>query len=748
MSLVLRRLLGGFQSNPLLVSSSSCLSARGLRSFSSTGPALLAPKNNRPSRPSSKPSSAPPRPEAKFSLVKSRARGAPSQRAPASLAETKRLIREFEAQEDDHELGDEVEKINFEDDDEMPSIEDLGIVEVGLKDDDGDLDSIFKEYIRQVTAFEEKQGRHPFRSSSLANSVFQHDPDLKDIVFDSQPETAEDQEASESQDVLQVNDEEVLEVEEEPFSVVDEFPEEELAETNEEETRAAEQEEEDETYDEEEIDEDELIEEEEEEEVEAMSHQKVSSSSGKTPQKEDSFSDLEPLDQVVEHKESKKKLDQKFGKGLKGEWKCWRVTSDFDRSRINRFLAHTNPKLSFSMINMLLRKDSVRIVRRANLQASLEAKSSKTSPSESFTQPDLEEEEEEENPKGDEELEFDPDESLLPKSPKESKNQPKWGVLSLSKIDVDEAVKMSKKVAEGSTKLYQFDLVLVRELAEPTRSSSSKEKSAPKPKVPKAERMEITKEMQQKARSWIIYKDKDIIAINKPAKIPVQGEGIDIVSLLPHFLPSSSSSGPVQVDPKNEPMEEPKLFLVHRLDKDTSGVMLLARSRAAARHLSEQLRAHKINKEYLAVVLKIPRPKKARITLPLEKVPNSHKMRAIMKDINLIKRRPKSSFSRDDEDDEDDDDDDGGNDFGIPDPNKKKSKKADPNATKPKFAVTDYAVCANSQDFSLVHLRPRTGRAHQLRVHMASGLNCPILGDPLYCMPDPIPPSLSVRSLL
>ena len=96
----------------------------------------------------------------------------------------------------------------------------------------------------------------------------------------------------------------------------------------------------------------------------------------------------------------------------------------------------------------------------------------------------------------------------------------------------------------------------------------------------KAERMRhhISKEQIENVRRMVIYRDEHFLALNKPSGLPVQGDGLDIVSLLPYL----------QEFPNDCANEIPRL--VHRLDKDTSGVLLLARSRKAAVHLGALFR--------------------------------------------------------------------------------------------------------------------------------------------------------------
>src|SRR5262249_30213896 len=128
--------------------------------------------------------------------------------------------------------------------------------------------------------------------------------------------------------------------------------------------------------------------------------------------------------------------------------------------------------------------------------------------------------------------------------------------------------------------------------------------------------------------------------------------------------------------------ERPRL--VHRLDRDTSGVMLLARSARAAARLGEAFRHKSARKIYWAIVVRVPRPGQGKIDMPLAKEagPAGERMAA---------------------------DDDG------------------------KRAITLYTVVERMADRAAwLALLPLTGRTHQLRVHCADALGTPVLGDIKY----------------
>tara|TARA_B100001123_G_scaffold200305_1_gene227513 strand:- start:780 stop:1811 length:1032 start_codon:yes stop_codon:yes gene_type:complete len=169
----------------------------------------------------------------------------------------------------------------------------------------------------------------------------------------------------------------------------------------------------------------------------------------------------------------------------------------------------------------------------------------------------------------------------------------------------------------------------------------------------------------------VLYIDDEVLAISKPPGIPVQG-GTKASKHIDGALDSLKFGN----------LERPRL--VHRLDKDTSGVLLLARTRQAARWLSQAFRERVTDKTYWALVVGDLRPFKGTVDLPVAKLPGKYGERMVI-DETLGQR-----------------------------------------------AITDYAVIEQlGKKASWIAMRPRTGRTHQLRVHMAA-LGTPILGDGKY----------------
>ncbi len=173
-----------------------------------------------------------------------------------------------------------------------------------------------------------------------------------------------------------------------------------------------------------------------------------------------------------------------------------------------------------------------------------------------------------------------------------------------------------------------------------------------------------------KIKDSILYIDDNIIIINKPTGLSVQG-GTGLTQHIDGLLDELIF----------DHLERPRL--VHRLDKDTSGVMVLGRSRQFSSLLSKLFREHKVRKAYWAVVKSGPRENRGTIDLVIKKgiVTNKEKM--------------------------------------VPSAEGQRS-------------VTRYRVIQRvGKDVSWLALEPLTGRKHQLRVH-CSNLDCPILGDRKY----------------
>lgn len=188
---------------------------------------------------------------------------------------------------------------------------------------------------------------------------------------------------------------------------------------------------------------------------------------------------------------------------------------------------------------------------------------------------------------------------------------------------------------------------------------------APKPKP------ELSAHDKKFVQGLVLFRNAELIALNKPAGLAVQG-GTGTTRHLDALLDGL----------RQENEERPRL--IHRLDRDTSGVLVLARGAKSAALLARVFRERETEKIYWALTAGVPMPLEGRIDLPLAKGEGP-------------KGRERVAPAADGEE--------------------------------ARRAITDYIVVARaSRRVAFVVLRPLTGRTHQLRAHMAA-LGTPILGD-------------------
>ena len=189
---------------------------------------------------------------------------------------------------------------------------------------------------------------------------------------------------------------------------------------------------------------------------------------------------------------------------------------------------------------------------------------------------------------------------------------------------------------------------------------------------------EIPVEISLKAQNIpleVIYEDKDIIVVNKPKGMvvhPANGnpDGTLVNAIMAMCKGSLSGIG-----------GEIRPGIVHRLDKDTSGIIVVAKNDKAHINLSEQIKEHRVKKTYIALVRGIVKENEATINMPIGRSEKDRKKMAVTK--------------------------------------------------KGKEAITHFRVLERYDKYTLLQVNIETGRTHQIRVHL-SQIGYPIVGDEVY----------------
>ena len=179
----------------------------------------------------------------------------------------------------------------------------------------------------------------------------------------------------------------------------------------------------------------------------------------------------------------------------------------------------------------------------------------------------------------------------------------------------------------------------------------------------------------------IVYEDADVLVVNKPRAMvvhpaPGHASGTLVNALLWHFEHLSTRAG-------NE-----RPGIVHRIDKDTSGLLVVAKTDQAHLGLSQQLKDHTMTRIYVAIVHGVFGHERGRIDAPIGRHPHMRQLMAVRED--------------------------GGG----------------------RSALTHFRVLESFSEYTHLELRLETGRTHQIRVHMAY-IGHPVVGDPAYATKDP-----------
>ena len=247
------------------------------------------------------------------------------------------------------------------------------------------------------------------------------------------------------------------------------------------------------------------------------------------------------------------------------------------------------------------------------------------------------------------------------------------------------------KLTIDSAMTGRIDKELAHHLADISRSQLQKwiedgnvtvngEKVKPKYKLAVGDRVVVQPEKPQKIDLEpenipldIVYEDDDVIVVNKPQGMvvhPAPGHpNHTLVNALLYHSPLSTING------------EFRPVIVHRIDKDTSGLLMIAKNDLAHRSLAAQLKAKTNEREYVALVHGVIKEERGTIDAPLGRSKKDRKKQAVVED--------------------------------------------------GRHAVTHFKVLERFQHYTLVSCRLETGRTHQIRVHMKY-IGHPLAGDPLY----------------
>ena len=224
--------------------------------------------------------------------------------------------------------------------------------------------------------------------------------------------------------------------------------------------------------------------------------------------------------------------------------------------------------------------------------------------------------------------------------------------VTIQRLIKEEKILVNNKSTKSSYKIQQGDVIIVNE-------------DEPKETTIKAQDIPVE----------IIYEDSDIIVVNKPKGMvvhPANGNPDEtLVNSLMAICKDSLSGIGGEIRPG----------IVHRLDKDTSGILIVAKNDKAHINLSEQIKKHEIEKTYIALVKGIVKENEATINMPIGRSTKDRKKMAVVRT--------------------------------------------------GKEAITHFKVIKRYNNYTLLEIKIETGRTHQIRVHL-SQIGYPIVGDTTY----------------
>ena len=247
----------------------------------------------------------------------------------------------------------------------------------------------------------------------------------------------------------------------------------------------------------------------------------------------------------------------------------------------------------------------------------------------------------------------------------------------LNKLTRTGQVRVGAGRVKTSTRLVKGQEIRVPPLAFDTRPADA----------PAAEQKPLTPKERELFQSMILYEDQDIYVLNKPSGYAVQGGSKTHIHLDGLLMGLGA-----------ELKERP--LLVHRLDRDTSGVIVVAKRRSVASALGKLFASRHVKKTYRALVKGVPDPAQGRI------------------DVALIKAHSEE-----------------GDRMRASKPGEEEDEKA---------AVTQYAVLDKAEGLAWVSLKPLTGRQHQLRAHI-NHIGTAIVGDNKYHGDEGLPAGIENR---
>lgn len=240
------------------------------------------------------------------------------------------------------------------------------------------------------------------------------------------------------------------------------------------------------------------------------------------------------------------------------------------------------------------------------------------------------------------------------------RHEPQITNAMLNKLLRKKDVRLNGKRAEANSRIATGDEISMSFEVKKIRTLKSEKRESP-----------VTENDIRDFEKYTIFEDKDILVINKPDGLASQG----------------GSGVKISVDDIIKKISD-RYKLVHRLDRETSGVMVIAKKTSIAAKISEEIRKRKVEKIYWAIVRGTPKQYEGEIKLKLDKREGKNDKMVVAEDDT-------------------------------------KSKTA-------KAAKTEYKLIENyGGKFSLLELKPITGRMHQLRVHCAA-IGHPIIGDGKY----------------